>query len=136
MKIIAAGFSKTGTKSLAIALDELGYGVYDMLEHYWYHGEEWRKILVEGSDDVVKDFKKMYQDVDAVLDCPAFLFWEEILEAFPDAKVRITTFLFSFKLQFKSLIFRSICNKKILPQIHNSVTYFAMGNHWIIHKLE
>ena len=87
MKIIAAGFSKTGTKSLAVALDLLGFNAYDMLEHYWFHGKEWRKILVEGSSDVVKDFKNMYEDIDVVLDCPAFTFWKEILEAFPDAKV-------------------------------------------------
>ena len=29
----------------------------------------------------------MYKDVDAVVDAPAFYFWEEIHKAFPDAKV-------------------------------------------------
>ena len=33
------------------------------------------------------DFYKMYKDVDAVTDMPAFYFWKQILEAFPDAKV-------------------------------------------------
>ncbi|CAK8689020.1 unnamed protein product [Clavelina lepadiformis] len=88
MKIIVAGFSKTGTKSLAIALIRLGYKVYDMLEHFGYHGEEWEKILVTGGS--VEDFRKMYKDVDAVLDVPAFCFWEQIHEAFPDAKIILT----------------------------------------------
>ena len=33
MKVICAGFPKTGTKSLAMALRELGYSVYDTEEH-------------------------------------------------------------------------------------------------------
>ena len=33
MKIICAGFPKTGTKSMAAALRELGYSVHDFEEH-------------------------------------------------------------------------------------------------------
>ena len=33
MKIICAGFPKTGTKSMAMALRELGYSVHDTEEH-------------------------------------------------------------------------------------------------------
>ena len=31
--------------------------------------------------------KRLYQDVDAVVDAPGNIFWEEILEAFPDSQV-------------------------------------------------
>ena len=85
MKVIVAGFSKTGTKTLNAALTELGYEVYDFLEHFWHHGENWNKILKYGG--TVEDFKRMYEDVDAVCDVPACAFWEEIHEAFPDSKV-------------------------------------------------
>jgi len=86
MKIIVASYPKTGTKSIAYALKYLGYNVYDYLEHFWYHEKEWKEICIHGSS--VDTFKKMYSDVDAVVDLPAFYFWEEIHEAFPDAKVR------------------------------------------------
>ena len=33
MKIICAGFPKTGTKSMALALSSLGYSVHDFEEH-------------------------------------------------------------------------------------------------------
>ena len=85
MKVIGAGFSKTGTKSLNAALTELGYSVYDFMEHFWMHDKQWKKILTFGGGP--EDFKKMYKDVDAVVDAPAFSFWEEIHQAFPDAKV-------------------------------------------------
>ncbi|CAK8677575.1 unnamed protein product [Clavelina lepadiformis] len=90
MKVIVAGYAKTGTKSMVVALSELGYNVYDYLDHFWYHGDKWAKIL-SSSGGSIEDFKEMYQSVDAVIDGPPYLFWEEILQAFPDAKVILTT---------------------------------------------
>jgi len=88
MKIIVAGFAKTGTKSLAAALRLLGYDVYDLLEHAWYHENEWKKMLYYGGN--VEDFQRMYQKVDVVMDAPIYFFWEEIHRAFPDAKIILT----------------------------------------------
>ena len=87
MKVIVASYWKTGTKTMCAALTELGYNVYDSIEHYLIHGEEWMKIL--NGNGSVDNFKKMYKDVDAVTDFPANTFWKEISEAFPDAKVNL-----------------------------------------------
>ena len=84
MKVICAGLSKTGTKTLAKALRILGYTVYDYFEHESFHANEWLAILCEGKDP---DFIAMYRDVDAVTDLPAADWFQEIYEAFPDAKV-------------------------------------------------
>nr|XP_026692937.1 uncharacterized protein LOC108949987 [Ciona intestinalis] len=46
------------------------------------------RILKVGG--TVEDFRRMYKDVDVVVDAPAFLFWEQILEVYPDAKVIIS----------------------------------------------
>ena len=86
MKVIVAGMPKTGTTTMAAALSQLGYNVYDYIENYEYLGKEWRKIMLEGGTS--KDFKKMYEDVDAVMDEPACFYWDIIHEAFPDAKVK------------------------------------------------
>ena len=85
MKVILAGQSKTGTKSMATALQELGMNVYDALEHYVYLEKDWMKLLTRGG--TVDDIRRMYQGVDAVTDVPVWYFWEEFLQAFPDAKV-------------------------------------------------
>ena len=37
MKVICAGFNKTGTKSMAMALRGLGYSVHDIEEHLQVH---------------------------------------------------------------------------------------------------
>nr|XP_039273062.1 uncharacterized protein LOC120347221 [Styela clava] len=88
MKVIVAGFSKTGTKSMCDALTKLGYNVYDVIENMYILEKEWTKILNEGW--TTEDFRRMYENVDAVTDLPACYFWEEIHKAFPDAKIILT----------------------------------------------
>ena len=85
MKVICAGFGKTGTKSVQAALKELGYNVYDYMENFEYLYEDWMKIFKDGGTK--EDFRRMFENVDAVTDAPAFYFWDEIHKAFPEAKV-------------------------------------------------
>ena len=87
MKIICAGLAKTGTTSLASALRILGYKVYEYPEHVAFNGEEWLDIYMKGKSP---DFVSMYKDVDAVTDRPPAFWFQEISEAFPDAKVILT----------------------------------------------
>ena len=84
MKIICAGLPKTGTTSMAKALEILGFKVYDWKEHVTIHVDEWLDIYLKGK---TPDFASMYKDVDAVTDHPAGFWYEEILQAFPDAMV-------------------------------------------------
>nr|XP_039249112.1 uncharacterized protein LOC120326829 isoform X2 [Styela clava] len=85
MKVICAGMSKTGTKSLHVALEQLGYSVYDFPEAFDIYGNDFYKCSSKGW--TVEDFRQIYENVDAVVDTPMFYFWEELAEAFPDAKV-------------------------------------------------
>ena len=85
MKIIVAGFSKTGTKSVHSALKTLGFKVYDHLEHFLYLEKEWNKILNTGGK--IQDFRHMYEDVDVGIDSPVYYFWKEIHNAFPNSMV-------------------------------------------------
>ena len=87
MKVICAGIGKTGTTSLAKALKILGLNVYEYQEHCTCHMNEWLNLFDHGN---IPDFKLMYQDVDACVDSPPNMFYEEILQAFPDAKVILT----------------------------------------------
>ena len=69
---------------MAKALEILGFKVYDWKEHVTIHVDEWLDIYLKGK---TPDFASMYKDVDAVTDHPAGFWYEEILQAFPDAKV-------------------------------------------------
>ncbi|EDO33663.1 predicted protein, partial [Nematostella vectensis] len=87
MKIICAGATKTGTKSMAKALRMLGYTVYDIAEQLGEFADEWTDLIIEGK---LPDFKSMFHDIDAITDYPGSFFFEEILAAFPQAKVVLT----------------------------------------------
>ena len=84
MKVICAGMNKTGTKSISEALRRLGFTVYDWEEQLFDFLDYWVDVFQNGA---TPDVKQIYQDADAVVDMPGNLFWEEILEAFPDCKV-------------------------------------------------
>lgn len=68
MKVICAGLSKTGTKSLAKALRMLGFTVFDYPEHKKVHLDEWLDVYCQGKEP---DFVSMYRNVDAVTDIPS-----------------------------------------------------------------
>ena len=81
MKLIGAGLSKTGTRSLMLALQKLGMSCI-----------HWDKVrlnrLMDGSDTNPRF--DIYDDVDAVLDLPAAWFYREFLDAYPSAKCILT----------------------------------------------
>lgn len=85
MRIICSGLSKTGTKTMAVALTMLGYNVHDFKEQYFCNGDELCRMMTEGWTE--EDLKRVFGNVDAVTDLPANYMWEELLEVFPDAKV-------------------------------------------------
>ena len=46
MKVIYAGYSKCGTKTMRAALTELGYEVYDFMENYELLGGEFKFEII------------------------------------------------------------------------------------------
>ena len=85
MKVICAGFPKTGTKSMANALRTLGYSVHDFEEHLEYNLENYVDYLEGRVGEEV--FLEMYREVDAVVDMPACTLSMVIHKQFPEAKV-------------------------------------------------
>ena len=84
MKIICAGIGKTGTTSITKALRHLGFTVFDWEEQTLYFIDHWVDVFQNGAQP---DVKRLYQNVDVLVDSPGNFFWEEVLEAFPDSKV-------------------------------------------------
>ena len=84
MKVICAGFLKTGTKSITKALQHLGFTVFDWEEQTFDFLDHWVDVFQNGAKP---DVKRVYQNADVCVDTPGYFFFEEILEAFPDCKV-------------------------------------------------
>ena len=86
MKVICAGLAKTGTTSLAKALQVLGYNVYDFNEHCEFH---FQQLLDSFETDRHPNFKEIYQGVDAVTDVPPQHFGSRRFQQ-PSQKLRLS----------------------------------------------
>jgi hypothetical protein len=86
IRVIGAGFGRTGTLSLKQALEQLGFDkCYHMVEVFQNpdHLEQWTKAT--RGEPV--DWPALFAGYRASVDWPSCNFWELQLEAFPDAKV-------------------------------------------------
>lgn len=86
LKVIGAGFGRTGTLSLKLALDELGVGpCYHMVEVIAHpeHDALWLAIATGASDD----WRPILSGYRSTVDWPTTYIWKDLLAANPDAKV-------------------------------------------------
>ncbi len=89
MRVIGAGFGRTGTMSLKVALEDLGFGpCYHMTEVFEHpeHTESWDAAR---RGEAV-DWDELLGEYDATVDWPACTFYEELMEKYPDAKVLLS----------------------------------------------
>lgn len=90
MKIIGAGLPRTGTMSTKAALEQLGFGpCYHMVElmSHLDHGELWQAA----ADGGPAEWRELFADYGAVVDAPGCFHWRKMAEAFPAAKILLTT---------------------------------------------
>jgi hypothetical protein len=86
MRVIGSGFGRTGTMSTKHALEQIGFGpCYHMEEVFRRpsHAKRWVDIA-EGRP---VDWDRLFAGYGSTVDFPASVVWEDILAAFPDAKV-------------------------------------------------
>jgi hypothetical protein len=107
MRILVLGMCRTGTTSLSVALRRLGYTPHQMREvltnptdlALW---QEAINVTLLAPRDRPADqrylkpygtpeFDKLLAEYDVVMDLPGCVFAEQLVEAYPDAKVILTT---------------------------------------------
>jgi Sulfotransferase domain len=90
LEVVGAGWGRTGTVSLKLALEQLGFGpCYHMFEVITNpaHNQPWLDALAGNPPDW-NEFLASYR---SSIDWPASRFWRELKEANPDARVILTT---------------------------------------------
>jgi hypothetical protein len=89
MKVIGAGFMRTGTLSMQAALTTLGFPCYHMQTVLQVNGhvDAW---LAHVEATAPMDWKALFAAFEATVDTPGCWFYKEILRAFPEAKVILT----------------------------------------------
>jgi hypothetical protein len=88
LKIIGAGPGRTGTLSVKIALEQLGFGpCYHMMEVMMHP-----KSIVQwmAAADGNPDWESIFKGYAATVDYPGCSFWREISNRYPEAKVLLT----------------------------------------------
>lgn len=90
LKLINAGLGRTGTTSLKAALDQLGFGpcyhMFDIVSSEERVGQ-WEKIVCEGQ---CLDWPGIFDGYTSAVDGPPAIYYEQIMAAFPQAKVILT----------------------------------------------
>jgi Sulfotransferase domain len=89
LKAIGAGFGRTGTLSLKLALEELGLGpCYHMTETIAHpeHDAMWL-ALARGT---ASDWRPALSGYASTVDWPSAYFWKELAAANPEAKIILT----------------------------------------------
>lgn len=94
LKVIGAGFGRTGTLSTCTALNQLGFPCYHMFEVLGNednktHLDFWRDVA-NSEPDIRHDWDKVFSKYTASVDNPACCVWRELLAEYPDAKVLLT----------------------------------------------
>lgn len=94
LKIIGAGFGRTGTLSTYMALNQLGFPCYHMFEvlenrQNKSHLDFWRRVA-RAEPGSRHDWEQVFARYTASVDNPACCVWRELMVAYPEARVLLT----------------------------------------------
>ncbi|MGZ6049838.1 MAG: sulfotransferase family protein [Phenylobacterium sp.] len=89
LKVIGAGFGRTGTMSLKLALEQIGFGpCYHMVEVFKH--QAWDLWYEASKDPAHADWETIFKGYNSTVDWPNATYWKELADAYPDAKIILT----------------------------------------------
>ncbi|MFC3994323.1 sulfotransferase family protein [Nocardiopsis sediminis] len=95
LRVIGAGFPRTGTSSMKAALDRLGFGpchhMFTVMGTPGLPGR-WAEVpaACTGRGRTPVDWSRVFAGFASAVDWPASFFWRELSAAYPQAKVVLT----------------------------------------------
>ncbi|MEL7188709.1 MAG: sulfotransferase family protein [Pseudomonadota bacterium] len=89
LKVIGAGFGRTGTASLKAALEILGYNKTHHMFEVMDSKDQMRLWHAIGQGEA-PNWDKVYDGFPAAVDFPTAAYWRELSTSYPDAKVILT----------------------------------------------
>lgn len=88
-KVIGAGFGRTGTLSFKLAMEQIGFGpCHHMMEIM--RGEPDPEVWARAASGTLDDWDLLYGDWGSTCDFPHCVFYAELADVYPDAKVVLT----------------------------------------------
>lgn len=89
LSVIGAGWGRTGTKSLKLALEQLGLGPCHHMEDILASPRQLELWLAVAHGEAV-DWNEVFSGYKSAVDWPSAHYWRELAAFFPDAKVILT----------------------------------------------
>ncbi len=90
LSVISAGFGRTGTMSLKLALEELDLGPCHHMIEVIHNGEAqvplWNAALAGNPD-----YGAIYDGYKSAVDWPSAAFWKELADAYPKARIILSS---------------------------------------------
>ena len=89
IKVINAGFGRTGTMSIKLALEQLGFGPCHHMEEVFKNPEQlpfWQRA----ADGESVDWSEIFQGYNSAVDWPSAHYWEQLAAYYPQAKVLLS----------------------------------------------
>ena len=90
LSVIGAGFGRTGTYSIKAALEQLGFGPCYHMDNVFSredHLERWQAV----ANGEPPDWDALFEGHLSTVDWPGMLYYRELADAYPDAKVLLST---------------------------------------------
>lgn len=89
MRVIGAGFGRTGTSSLKSALEQLDFDPCYHMWEFFEHPEHAPAWLAAAAGEAV-DWDQVFAGFQACVDWPAAAYWEQLMAVYPEAKVLLS----------------------------------------------
>ncbi len=89
LKVIGAGFGRTGTESMKQAFEILGFGPCHHMKEVLANPQQkdlWRSV----ASGKTPEWDVLFAGYNSAVDWPAAYFWRELSEYYPDAKILLT----------------------------------------------
>ena len=86
LKVIGAGFGRTGTLSLKEALEKLGYGPCHHMKEVFQNADQTEYFYLASMGEPV-DWDEVFKDYSSAVDWPSVAYYKELSNKYPDAKV-------------------------------------------------
>jgi hypothetical protein len=89
LEVIGAGLGRTGTHSLKLALDELGFGPCHHMSEVMTNPTQRDRWRAKARGEAI-DWEALYEGYRSAVDWPTAHYWRELSEVYPDAKLILT----------------------------------------------
>ncbi len=90
LEIIDVGFGRTGTMSLKLALEQLGFGPCHHMEEVLKTPGQVRQWVAAAEGEAV-EWDTVFDGYRSTVDWPTTRFWRDIVDHYPNAKIILTT---------------------------------------------